>query len=1310
MKKMLAFLLVLALAAGLLAMTATATETRDGYQVGYAKVDINPYWNIWEATGKKIPTFSDYQYTSYDIMPLPMAGYGNNYLRLAKPKLVDDNGSGKGATGYNYNNREDDVYLSDNRSVADGGENDGDGLWGTATAITHGEETLLMVFVDMIGINSTMTKNIKNAILAKCAEAFPTLTADRILINSNHTHGGVDLICSYKEKETLTLTVAKGTDSAYKNLQFTGAQIAEYLAAYKAALAQKLAEAALAALEDQSAATSMEKGTIDAGLQTEHHMNGVRHKVQTYNGKGVEGVEKPEVTYIRGSSFNNNIDPEDDVNYDSDSNTTQPTLTGAKPVSESDDKLHVLKFTFDDKDPVVLVNFRAHSTANNKSTVNALHYNISADWVSPLRYKMEQNNYRFALLYGASGNLGTGVANDPDSLTRLDTPQFVSEKDLGISSSTITFLQKYRWLMPATQYGWAIADAALALLNGEEAKGAITGTDAITGRQNGLPMTACQMGPIYSMKYSYHMPAQKWSKDYYEAAKAHDAASSVKYPWVYKVDGEVVLDETGTPVVIASQHHANHVISKYEDDYDAINLELNTVTLGNKVAFATTPIEASDRYSLTVTMDDILNGTFTDNDWDDLINEDAWGTPFVLSLTNNSSGYVPNKLAFEYNEGYAQTPIDDKFEDKNGDGKKTLSDYYTLALGSYESHSTYAAKGQGEAIVAKLNDMLRSTQPRTYVCSHCKQEKTFLPFSTQFLNGSYNIAGGHYYLWEDFTYNHQPSISNGTSVCLDLNGCTYSIEAASSASRAAIVNGQLNIMDTSEKQNGKFQGQGVITTVAGFSTGTILIHSSGEVNLYSGSLTMRHAEGYGPVCGGVISVEGTFNMYGGTVYGGIAGEGRTGTNRHGGNIYMNGGTFKMYGGTVRDGIAMDNGGNIYLDGGAVNLYGGEITGGNANNGDSIYVNGGTLTLSGTAASTTPVDIVVKNPEDRLTIAGTYTGKANITPVGGTYGRGVVIAKATEDTNIDNAKITFVGHTNLQVGVYDNKLWLVNQGTGGKAAIGPEHFDTVALAISAYTDPEAPVRLLADAQEVRLTKDLCLDLNGFDVTAVTTNSRKLICKDASTDDYSSPDADSYGTVPASANPQAQTGYLAETKDGKVSFHRYALKIDKVGLRPGDTGIYYESFIAGDEIVASHVREYGIAMSVYEAATQQDIFLDGDCKTHVWRAGRTWKTGANGVGLTGVMVQQIMKLDLTIAKNNERANIPIYGLVYMILDDGTWVTGEPYAMSLQYLSEYMNDEHAQMTDADIQNFKVMYDAYTDEMTTWDIPNLKTRMGVN
>ena len=88
--KLLAAICVLAILAGTVGMTVTAeTQATDAFQLGYALVDLNPYWSIY--SGERKPAAMQ----DGDMLPLPMAGYGDNSHRLSGPALYDDNGDGK---------------------------------------------------------------------------------------------------------------------------------------------------------------------------------------------------------------------------------------------------------------------------------------------------------------------------------------------------------------------------------------------------------------------------------------------------------------------------------------------------------------------------------------------------------------------------------------------------------------------------------------------------------------------------------------------------------------------------------------------------------------------------------------------------------------------------------------------------------------------------------------------------------------------------------------------------------------------------------------------------------------------------------------------------------------------------------------------------------------------------------------------------------------------------------------------------------------------------------------------------------------
>ena len=988
MKKGLALLLVLAMALGTLAITATAENTDAvDYRVGYSKVDLNPYWSIWQATGGTIPTeLENYAVDqngnpigSDHMMPLPMGGYGGNTHRLSRPELIDDNGSGVHA--------DDVVYLRSNRyteafakeMLGDGtdaykqyaeggfGDNDGDGIYATCIAIKQNEnaEPVLMFSVDLISVAETYAGQAKNVIIRELKKAGIHISPNRILINATHTHGAVALGESFTSTETYNQKLW-GNE---KTVPFSGEQLEKYLNTYRKHLYAQLADAAVKALSDgqNSGSVVMEKGTVDASDVTGYTLNGVRHRKAQLT-TTVDGTSQT-VDYVTGSSFNVDLDGEKEISG----------------VSESDDKLHVLEFTFPDADaePILLINWRAHTTANNKMNTKA-HNNLSADFVAAMRYRLEQWGYRPILNYGASGNLGMG-----------DVP---STANISTAATSTT--------MNATKYGYALAMAAAYLADGTsnsavkaaydenraaldtkrqtaatdrataDANASTAETNAATQEKNAATyqaqadnasfsimkeyyqgkaddclekakeytqtaaeqkaaaaqhlateqwcasaleimagvepvMTTCTQGKILLESTYYDVAYQSTSDAQYQAALYHNALAVDEGGSASK-DGGLKLEKTGYPfvvkageytangstfqieedVVIASQYHASSLKTRH-GMLNAKRISLCAFTLGDQVAFVTVPFEASDRYSVEATLETANNY----NDWDNLINNSKWGTPFVMSLTNGAEGYVPNNLAYTYTRDLEARTL-----------AGTVAQPFVS--GSYEAHTAYSAAGEGEKIVAALNTLLKNlgsnTAPaaKTGYCAACGETVTWTALNDKTVeDNGMSLATGHYYLAEDYaTVYGAALIYLNETVCLDLNGHTYYSNTNTGVSRVFQVYGTLNVMDS--------VGTGVMKgKMAGNSNGgTVLVADPGVLNLYSGTLTCEDT-GTGSVHnGGVVYVgdNATFNMYGGTITGGKV----SGTNSYGGNVSIQhgsssavGGSFNMYGGTITGGTA-----------------------------------------------------------------------------------------------------------------------------------------------------------------------------------------------------------------------------------------------------------------------------------------------------------------------------------------------------------------------------------------------------------------------
>ena len=932
-KRLFALFCVIALSVSALAVTGMAATQDDTLKAGYATVDVNPYWSTY--SGARKPS----TLTATDMMPLPMAGYGDNAHRLSAPALIDANGDGK-VSGP-----------------------DGDGLHATVLAIQSGDQTVVIITVDIINFKSAHTKQVRNLITE--ATGIP---GTNVMINGTHTHGGVDMGATFSAD-------GEPYKSADGKTSYTAAECTAYLEHYTEYLINKLVDAAKVAVADLSPAT-MEKGTIDAGVENGGKtMNGVRHYVQKYTESNGTSV-----TYVRGSSFNNNVNG--DNKYDS---YYTNCYTGGDylpyrdtHVSDSDDAMHLLRFKVDGKKDILLVNWRGHPASSNKSYKNSrgksvnIYQNLYSDYIGALRYNLDSSGYRSTFILGASGNLGASSA--------LDWEDWVNPQ---AESKGVPF---------AVEYGRIVANTTKALLNKTKAT------------SSGDPMKSVASGPIVTSQLKYRAKIQVPSALELAACKAYQAnAESIAAHDSYVYTDPTTKDK----FVVASSYHANAVVNRSVYTEGATrSIELNVITVGKELSFIAMPYEASDRYSMEATLTTANNY----NDWDMLAKIGSFGTPFVMTCSNDHIGYIPNHLAYNYN--------------------KDSVHYGKYAAGSYESQTSPFADGEGEKILQTYKDMLEQMQTKTGYCQGCKQDVLWMPLNQALISSNdHKIPAGHYYLVKDLVYvDSQVGISGDSKVCLDLNGHTYSVAHPKNASRAANMSGTavLNIQDSSKEQTGTMMGRGVLieTAADGFTCGTLLIGSGCTVNLYSGTLTQEALEGYHATNSGVVKVTGTLNMYGGTVTGGVA------SKSDGGNIYVDGnGVFNMYGGTISNGTAAEKGGNLYIHAtGKFNMYGGKITGGTAKNGPSVYVyynssNKHSVRLTGTTDGDAPVQITCSsNSANMLRFTGKYTGKVEIKTTGSmTDGR--IIAACDAGTDIGGATITVVNMGELTPVVEDGYVKL-----------------------------------------------------------------------------------------------------------------------------------------------------------------------------------------------------------------------------------------------------------------------------------------------
>ena len=552
-KRILAFVCMLALLVGLLPVGALAqTENApDTYMVGYAKMDMNP----WVDLDEKDPD---------NLLPVYLTGNGNDSERACNG-MMDDNG--------------------------DGEIGEGDGLFTTCTAVTDANgTTVLYITLDTLQGDPTLVTDIRNATMNALGAS--VVNGNQIIISGSHTHSGPYLLNAKNQKVQYK---EENADGVFETKTKT----------YYQYICDQAAAAAVAAYKDRAEAT-MKRGSVDAKAATAaldyndadkipdavidgegYQMNFLRHYQITAQ-HSYYGYLKDTRYYVVGTSFSTGGVTEGKAaafaNYE---------VIAADNVAEADNTMHLLQFEFVDKsnkrDPVVLVNWRAHPTTNSGVDKNK----VSSDYVNSLRYQMELKGYRSAFIQGAGANTTIASRYHTDWTAECPTP--------GTADTNV--------------YGALLANIAEYCIKNEM-------TDVLS------------CGNIRTIQRTFKGNIQQDSEGLLSVANA--AVNQTVFPYSGTYNGETYT--------INSVFHAEQIINRnnHANDSAFTTQEIAVVSLGNSVAFVTAPNELSDRYGISSYAD-------TNNDWTKLFNEDTYGTPFVITHANGSNGYLPNSLNYAYN-------------------------------------------------------------------------------------------------------------------------------------------------------------------------------------------------------------------------------------------------------------------------------------------------------------------------------------------------------------------------------------------------------------------------------------------------------------------------------------------------------------------------------------------------------------------------------------------------------------------------------------------------------------------------------------
>ena len=581
--------------------------------------------------------------------------------------------------------------------------------------------------------------------------------------------------------------------------------------------------------------------------------------------------------------------------------------------------------------------------------------------------------------------------------------------------------------------------------------------------------------------------------------------------------------------------------------------------------------------------------------------------------------------------------------------------------------------------MALVPSVMADTAPQ-HLCTKCNQSVTWIAFGS---NTAQLQQAGHYhmYLSENYTQK-QISLPAGVELCLDL----YGNEMYTDGRVFTLTSGaKLNVIDT--------LGGGTVTGTSSNGNpagGTIVVNAGAETNIYGGEFTaVQDGTGYGIGCGGVFYINGTLNLYGGTIRGTdlVMADYGLSVNGYGATIYMAGSS-------------------------VLNVSGGEILSGTLPTGGTaecvgLYTNTAKVNVSGNGSVE---EIYCPGNYKQLTVSGVYTGTTNIRfPDSVAVSENMVVGNAV-DADISKAKLQCVNGTKFALAVVDNTLITTEFGVNAVAAVcGPDGaigYDSLEEALAVYTGGYIKLLQSTDAA-VTVSQDLYLDANGQSAVLNLAEGSTVYGFDSQTDDYTVADGE-YGKLTVTGGtvvglPEeselAEDRYLAVTENGKVSFHRVKLQIYAMSLRVKEVGLYYKSHFLGDEVVAKQIAKFGVVLSIKGVPTVET--METTCK---YTAFSKFESGADGnASGTSSLVRGFMKPRNDDETNARNLAIDVYGRPYVRLTDGTVLMGETVVRSLQEQLELVDKQPQKLSITQMDSVIGLYNQYETVLKNLQMENL-------
>ena len=623
----------------------------------------------------------------------------------------------------------------------------------------------------------------------------------------------------------------------------------------------------------------------------------------------------------------------------------------------------------------------------------------------------------------------------------------------------------------------------------------------------------------------------------------------------------------------------------------------------------------------------------------------------------------------------------------------------------------------------------------------------------------YEIPAGRYYLSGDLSINHYlkvkdrvvsidlngytlttTAVTGGTDIPLlrvnggELNICDSSFDAATGT-----FSGKVEVSGSDDYPLMYVNGSGLVRIYGGNliytgeQHGSGLIGTSGEIRMFAGYINGgKSTTNDASVC---IYDSGKFVLWGGEVTGGEAVKG--------GNIYVGSGQLNIYGGTIYGGTA-DSGNDVFVANSATKsvestapekpatraIYGGEY--------DKEILDSYTLKTASFSGLVPGEEylllaLVSLETEDLLAADNLLAVAQRQAGEDGTlvfeYVQRVdeivsyVMACGASNKNLTDAEVEFpfMNKTDEMktiepVVTYDGNVLTegvdyIVVGTVGYTAAGTFTcyirgiYNYTGLVECTYTVEDADltatedyvfITLNADCQTMpELTKDLYVDLQGFNLTGtVTTNGYKIYGMDSTTDNYTYKaigymnltDENGEIVVPVRHFKSDISGavkrYMAIKTDDGYTFHRFYLGITHVNLRPSVTGFGYKAVFCGDEMVIAQLDEH----QAYGFTLQ----LEGKKPVSAYKSRESFVSGRTvTLGLNNYDVEQYGETALNAS-------------VVLNLIDGTVIETEPVSMTMRSILEILDERFEDFTQTQLTQVKAMLEKY-EIVSQWELSNL-------